>query len=1034
VNLSRPFILRPVATTLLMAAVFLAGALAYRLLPVSALPQVDYPTIQVLTFYPGASPDVMASSVTAPLERQFGQMPGLNQMTSTSSSGSSLITLQFSLDLSLDVAEQEVQAAINAALTLLPRDLPTPPVYSKVNPADTPILSLGLTSTTLPLPTVEDLADTRLAQKIAELPGVGLVSISGGQRPAVRVQANPKALAAYGLTLEDLRTALAAANVNQAKGAFDGPSRASVIGANDQLLTSRDYKPIIVAYKNGGPVHVSDVADVVDGAENVQQAAWMNQVPAVILNIQRQPGANVIEVVDRIKRLLPQLQASLPPAVQVAVLSDRTTTIRASVEDVQFELLLAIALVVMVIFLFLRTLAATVIPGVAVPLSLVGTFGAMSLLGFSLNNLSLMALTISTGFVVDDAIVMIENIARYIEQGDRPLEAALKGSEQIGFTILSLTISLVAVLIPLLFMGDVVGRLFREFAVTLGVTILVSAAVSLTLTPMMCAKLLHHTPAAQQGRLYRMSERAFERTIELYGRTLQWVLARRTTTLLVAAATLGLTVLLYLEIPKGFFPLQDTGVIQGISEAPQSISFAAMTERQQALGRVILQDPAVASLSSFIGVDGTNVTLNSGRLLISLKPLRERRVAAIDVIRRLQPELAKVQGIQLFMQPVQDLTVEDRVSRTQYQYTLEDPDGAELAAWAPRLVESLRALPSLRDVSTDQQDQGIGTAIVIDRSTAARLGVTPQVVDDTLYDAFGQRQVSTMFTQVNQYRVVLEVKPDYRQSASGLDSLYVRGANGGTVPLGTLTTAAEKTAPVAISRQGQFPAVTLSFNLAPGASLGDAVRAIESTTRRLGLPASIEGSFQGTAQAFRAALANELLLILAALVAVYIVLGVLYESYIHPITILSTLPSAGVGALLALLVCRMEFGVIALIGVILLIGIVKKNAIMMIDFALHAEREEGKEPVEAIYQACLLRFRPIIMTTMAALLGALPLALGTGVGSELRRPLGVSIVGGLIVSQVLTLYTTPVIYLAFDDLARRFLRRRAPQALGPEPA
>jgi multidrug efflux pump len=688
----------------------------------------------------------------------------------------------------------------------------------------------------------------------------------------------------------------------------------------------------------------------------------------------------------------------------------------------------------MVMFLFLRTLSATIIPSVAVPISIVGTFGIMYLLGYSLDNLSLMALTISTGFVVDDAIVMIENIARYIEAGDSPLQAALKGSEQIGFTILSLTVSLVAVLIPLLFMGDVVGRLFREFAVTLGVTILVSAAVSLTLTPMMCAKLLRHTPAAQQGRLYRMSERAFERTIEFYGRTLQWVLARRTATLLVAAATLGLTVVLYLEIPKGFFPLQDTGVIQGISEAPQSISFAAMAERQQALGRVILQDPAVASLSSFIGVDGTNVTLNSGRILISLKPLRERRVAAIDVIRRLQPELAKVQGIQLFMQPVQDLTVEDRVSRTQYQYTLEDPDGAELAAWAPRLLASLRALPALRDVSTDQQDQGIGTAIVIDRSTAARLGVTPQVVDDTLYDAFGQRQVSTMFTQVNQYRVVLEVKSDFRQTASGLDSLYVRGANGGTVPLGTLTTATEKTAPVAISRQGQFPAVTLSFNLAPGASLGDAVRAIESTTRRLGLPASIEGSFQGTAQAFRAALANELLLILAALVAVYIVLGVLYESYIHPITILSTLPSAGVGALLALLVCRMEFGVIALIGVILLIGIVKKNAIMMIDFALHAEREEGKEPVEAIYQACLLRFRPIMMTTMAALLGALPLALGTGVGSELRRPLGVSIVGGLIVSQVLTLYTTPVIYLAFDDLARRFQRRQAPQALGPEPA
>jgi multidrug efflux pump len=804
-NPSRPFILRPVATTLLMAAVFLAGALAYRLLPVSALPQVDYPTIQVLTFFPGASPDVMASSVTAPLERQFGQMPGLNQMTSTSSGGSSLITLQFSLDLSLDVAEQEVQAAINAALTLLPRDLPTPPVYSKVNPADTPILSLGLTSSTLPLPAVEDLADTRLAQKIAELPGVGLVSISGGQRPAVRVQANPKALASYGLTLEDLRTALAAANVNQAKGGFDGPSRASVIGANDQLLTSRDYKPLIVAYRNGGPVRVSDVADVVDGAENVQQAAWMNRVPAVILNIQRQPGANVIEVVNRIKRLLPQLQASLPPAVQVSVLTDRTVTIRASVDDVQFELVLAIALVVMVIFLFLRTLSATVIPGVAVPLSLVGTFGAMSLLGFSLNNLSLMALTISTGFVVDDAIVMIENIARYIEQGESPLAAALKGSAQIGFTILSLTISLVAVLIPLLFMGDVVGRLFREFAVTLGVTILVSAVVSLTLTPMMCAKLLRHTPAAQQGRLYRLSEHVFDRTIALYGRTLQWVLARRTATLLVAVATLAVTAWLYVVVPKGFFPLQDTGVIQGISEAPQSISFAAMAERQQALGRVILSDPAVAGLSSFIGVDGTNVTLNSGRILINLKPLAERRISALDVIRRLQPELTKVEGITLFMQPVQDLTVEDRVSRTQYQYTLEDPDGAELAVWAPRMLEKLRALPMLRDVSTDQQDQGLGTAIVIDRSTASRLGVTPQLVDDTLYDAFGQRQVSTMFTQVNQYRVVLEVKPEYRQSAAGLDNLYVRGPGvTGAVPLGAITTATEKTAPVAISRQGQF--------------------------------------------------------------------------------------------------------------------------------------------------------------------------------------------------------------------------------------
>src|SRR5215831_5727050 len=1005
---SRPFILRPVATTLLMVGVLLVGFVAYRQLPVSALPQVDYPTIQIQTFYPGGSPEVMASSVTAPLERQFGEIPGLNQMTSISSFGSSVITLQFDLNLNIDIAEQEVQAAINSASNLLPQGLPNPPIYSKVNPADAPILTLALTSKTLPLSKVEDLADTMLAQKISQLPGVGMVSISGGQRPAVRVQANPTALASYGLSLEDLRTALSNANVNQAKGTFDGAQRSYTIGANDQLITGDTYKPIIIAYRNGGPVRVSDVATVSDGVENVLQAAWANQNPAVLMNIQRQPGANIIGVVDRIKRLLPQLQAALPASVQLDILTDRTGTIRASVEDVQFELMLTVALVVMVIFLFLRSIRATIIPSVAVPLSLIGTFGVMYLLGYSLNNLSLMALTISTGFVVDDAIVMIENISRYIEEGDSPLDAALKGSEQIGFTILSLTVSLVAVLIPLMFMGDVVGRLFREFAVTLGVTILVSAAVSLTLTPMMCAKLLRHTPPDQQGRLYRISEHAFERTIAFYGRTLQWVLARRTATLFVAAATLAFTVLLYFVVPKGFFPLQDTGVIQGISEAPQSISFAAMAERQQALGRVILRDPAVASLSSFIGVDGTNVTLNSGRILINLKPLRERRVAAIDVIRRLQPELAQVEGIQLFMQPVQDLTVEDRVSRTQYQYTLEDPDGAELAQWAPRLLARLQALPALRDVSTDQQDQGIGTAVVIDRSTASRLGVTPQVVDDTLYDAFGQRQVSTMFTQVNQYRVVLEVKPEYRQTAAGLDNLYVRGTNGGTVPLGTLTTASEKTAPVAISRQGQFPAVTLSFNLAPGASLGEAVRAIESTTRELGMPASIEGSFQGTAQAFRAALANELWLVLAALVAVYIVLGVLYESYIHPITILSTLPSAGVGALLALLVCRMEFSVIALIGVILLIGIVKKNAIMMIDFALHAEREEGKEPVEAIYQACLLRFRPIMMTTMAALLGALPLALGTGVGSELRRPLGVSIVGGLIVSQVLTLYTTPV--------------------------
>ena len=1083
---SRPFILRPVATSLLMAAILLAGIVAYTQLPVSALPQVDYPTIQILTFYPGASPDVVATTVTAPLERQFGQLQGLSQMTSTSAGGVSVVVLQFVLTLQIDIAEQEVQSAINSAQSVLPSNLPAPPVYSKTNPADAPVLTLAVTSDTIPLSRVEDLVDTRLAPKLSQLSGVGLVTITGGQKPAVRIQANPAQLASYGITLESLRTALTSSSVNAAKGNFDGPRQDYQIDANDQLVTSADYTNVVVAYRNGAPVFLKNVAAVVDGVENTKQAAWMNNTPAVIVNVQRQPGANTITVVESILKLLPQIEANLSAAIKVTKLTDLTTSIQSSVNDVEFELMLTVGLVVLVIFLFLRSWKATIIPSVAVPLSLIGTFVVMYGLGYSLDNLSLMALTISTGFVVDDAIVMIENISRYLEAGDAPMEAALKGAEQIGFTIMSLTVSLIAVLIPLLFMGDVVGRLFREFAVTLAVTIILSAVVSLTLTPMMASRILKHTPDSEQGRFYRWSETVFERMIAFYGRTLKVVLRFQTLTLFVALATLALTVVLYILIPKGFFPVQDTGVIQGISQAPQMVSFPAMTVKQQDLAKVILEDPAVESLSSFIGADGTNTAINSGRFSINLKPLDQRGISAADVIRRLQPKLHdSVHDTQLFMQPVQNINVDDRVSPTQYQFTLEDSDASELNDWTDKFLARIKQIPELEDVATDQQPGGLAVSLTIDRITGSRLGIATSTLDNTLYDAYGQRQISTMYTQLNQYHVILETQPSFQADPTKLQSLYLQsnassGASGAgatssfassssssagsnattqsvmytpssallaplsnaltntkvsanaatttqpanSIPLSAFTHAQMTQEPLSITHQGQFPAITVSFNLAPYAALGTAIDKISQVTRDMHFPASLQADFQGTAASFRNSLSNEGLLILAALATVYLVLGVLYESFIHPITILSTLPSAGVGALLALILFRQDLSVVAIIGIILLIGIVKKNGIMIVDFALEAEREHGKTSTEAIYEASLLRFRPIMMTTMAALLGGLPLAFGRGLGSELRRPLGIAMVGGLLLSQVLTLYTTPVIYIFFDGIAQRFSRRR----------
>ena len=1036
-SISEPFVRRPVATTLLVIGILIAGLVAFRALPVSALPQVDYPTIVVSTFMPGASGQTMSATVTTPLERQFGQMPALTQMTSVSSFGSSQITLQFTLERNIDAAEQDVQAAINAAANLLPKTLPTPPSYSKSNPADTPILTLSVSSDTLALSQVSDYADSILGQKISQVSGVGLVTLNGGAKPAVRIQVDPESLAGTGLGLEDMRAAIALANVNQPKGTLDGPRQSYTIATDDQLFKAEAFRPLILAYKNGAPIRLQDVATAEDGVENSELAGWADDKRAIILNVQRQPGANVIEVANRVKALLPQLEASLPSNIQTKVLSDRTETVRASVEDVEFTLLLTIGLVVAVIYVFLRSVRATAIPSLVVPLSLIGTFGVMYLLGYSLDNLSLMALTISTGFVVDDAIVMIENIARYIEEGDSPFEAALKGSKQIGFTIVSLTVSLIAVLIPLLFMGGIVGRLFREFAVTLSVAIGVSAILSLTLTPMMCAFLLRpEPPLSTRGAFHRWSEKAFDGLVGLYDHGLKWVLRHQRTTLFVTIATLLFTLFVAWVIPKGFFPQQDTGLIVGVTEAGADVSFPRMMELETQISDVVRRDPDVDHVVSFIGADGTNATVNSGRISITLKPRSDRKSSSDEVIARLKPELAQVTGVATHLQSVQDLQVDSRVGRTQYQYTMEDADGAELDEWSGKMLAKLRTLPQLTDVASDQQAAGPQLSLQIDRDTASRLGISPQLIDDTLYDAFGQRQISTIFTQLNLYRVILEVKPEASEDPHALDRIYVRSASGTQVPLSQFVRMTHTTAPLALSHQGQFPAVTLSFNLAHG-SLGEAVEAIHRAEDEIGLPPGVRADFSGTAKAFKDSLASEPLLILAALVTVYIVLGVLYESYIHPITILSTLPSAGIGALLALMVCGSEFSVIALIGIILLIGIVKKNAIMMIDFALEAERDQGMSPEESIHQACLLRFRPIMMTTLAALLGGLPLALGSGSGSELRRPLGIAIVGGLLISQVLTLYTTPVVYLYMDRLGRYLSRNKhaagAAGASGPAP-